>query len=96
MNFLEKIKSGCADLSPSCRDAIRAQSDALDRPLPPAKGLGLWLHLILCKWCRRYGKQIQFLHTAAHEHPDALTESLPEKLSGDARERIKRRLQAKS
>ena len=96
MNFLEKIKSGCADLSPSCRDAIRAQSDALDRPLPPAKSLGLWLHLILCKWCRRYGKQIHFLHKAAHEHPDALTESLPEKLSGDARERIKRRLQAKS
>jgi hypothetical protein len=95
MNFLEKIRTGCAELSPDCREASRAQSEMLDHPLPPAKRLGLSLHLLICKWCRRYGKQIRFLRAAAQEHHDELTEAGPQKLSGDARERIKRRLQKK-
>jgi hypothetical protein len=95
MNRFEKIKSVCAALSPNCRDASRAQSEALDHPLPTAKRLGLWLHLLICKWCRRYGNQIRVLHHAAHEHCEALTEATPNKLSSDARERIKRLLQEK-
>jgi len=55
---------------------------------------GLRVHLLLCKWCRRYGKQITFLRNAAHEHPDEMAESVPQKLSTEARERIKQRLQA--
>jgi len=96
VNLFDKIKSGCAALSPDCREAARAQSEALDHPLPPAKRLGLWLHLLLCKWCRRYGNQIRILHHAAHEHHEELTEAAPDKLSRDARERIKRRLREKN
>jgi len=55
--------------------------------------VGLWLHLLICKWCRRYGKQIRFLHNAAHSHPEALTEAITQKLSLEAKERIKRRMQ---
>ena len=93
MRFLERIKAGCAAISPNCRDAARAQSAMLDHPLPPAKRLGLWLHLLICKWCRRYGKQIRFLREAAQEHGEELTEAAPQQLSAGARERIKRRLQ---
>ena len=96
MNFFEKIKSGCAGLAPDCREASRAQSERLEHPLPPAKRFGLRLHLLLCKWCRRYGKQIRFLRTAADAHPEKFTEAAPEKLSDGARERIKRRLQEKN
>jgi hypothetical protein len=96
MNLFKKVKSGCAALSPDCREASRAQSEALDHALPPVKRIGLRLHLLLCKWCRRYGKQIRFLRAAAHEHPDELTKAVPQKLSSDARERIKRRLQEKN
>jgi hypothetical protein len=97
MNFLNKtltaLKSGLSSLSPTCRDASRLQSEALDHPLPPSKRLGLWLHLLICKWCRRYGKQIRFLRQAAHKHPDELTQATLQNLSSEARERIKRRLQ---
>jgi hypothetical protein len=93
VSFWNKIKSGCAALSPNCREAVRAQSEALDHPLPPARRLGLWLHLLICKWCRRYGEQIRFLGEAAHKHPDELMETMPQKLSADARERIKQQLQ---
>jgi len=94
MNFWSKIKSGCANISPDCQEASRAQSEALDRPLPPSKRIGLWLHLLMCKWCRRYGQQIRFLRDAAHEHQDELTDATPQKLPADARERIRRKLES--
>ncbi len=78
----------------SCRDASRLQSEALDKELSLSKRLGLSLHLVICKWCRRYGKQIRFLRHAAHEHPENLSEAVPQKLSPEARERIKQRLRA--
>jgi hypothetical protein len=93
MNFWNRIQSVCAELSPNCREAVRAQSEALDHPLPMSKRLGLWLHLLICKWCRRYGKQIGFLRGAAQEHQEQFIEAEPQKLSYEARERIKQRLQ---
>lgn len=96
MNFWKKPKADCAALSLNCREASRAQSEALDHVLPRATRIGLWLHLLICKWCRRYGKQIQFLRHAAHEHHEELTEAAPQKLSPEARERIKQRLQAEN
>jgi hypothetical protein len=81
-------------LMPTCRQVARIQSDALDQALPPATRFGLWLHLQVCKWCRRYGEQIRFLSRAAHNHPDKLIEAAPQTLSSEARERIKRSLRA--
>jgi len=92
MSLWHKIKTTCAGLSPDCCEAVRAQSEALDHPLPPLRRLGLRLHLLLCTWCRRYGRQIHFLHEAAHKHPDDLTQASPSTLPADARERIKQRL----
>ncbi len=79
-------------LAPNCREAIRLQSDALDRPLPLLRRIGLRIHLALCIWCLRYGRQIKFLRTAA-QHCDA-DHGLAPTLPPEARERIKRRLQA--
>src|SRR5690349_10777116 len=98
MSFVKKLtealKHGFRSLLPTCRDATRLQSEALDTQLSPAKRVGLSMHLLVCKWCRRYGQQIVFLRNAAHEHPDEMTESVPQKLSDAARERIKRKLHA--
>ena len=76
--------------SPNCKEAIRLQSDALDRPLPLLRRIGLWIHLTLCVWCKRYGKQIKFLRTAAQhcEHDHSPEQTMPP----EARERIKRAL----
>ena len=89
MNWLAK---SIRALSPNCKEAIRLQSDALDRPLSRLQRIGLRMHLALCVWCSRYGKQINFLRAVArrcdYEHEAKQT------LSPEARERIKRRLQA--
>jgi hypothetical protein len=94
-NMLKSLARGMAALSPSCKQASRLQSEAFDHKLPPLQRLGLRIHLSLCKWCRRYGKQIDFLHTAAHEHPHELLDPTPQKLSDTARERMKQRLRSK-
>jgi len=77
-------------LSPNCKEATRLQSDALDRPLSRFQRIGLRIHLALCVWCKRYGKQIKFLRTAAQhcEHDHSPEQTMPP----EARERIKRAL----
>src|SRR5262245_3408619 len=94
MNWLSKLSRVISIISPSCKEATRLQSLAFDRKLSILERAGLRLHLVLCGWCRRYGRQLKFLRSAAHqcdehEHPD-----LPQRLSPEARERIKHRLQA--
>ena len=93
-NMLKAFGRGMAMLSPSCRQVSRLQSEAIDRKLSFPQRLGLRLHLLLCKWCRRYGKQVRFLRDAAHEHPENMVEPLPCKMTDEARERIKQRLKA--
>lgn len=88
------LKSGFGALLPTCHDAARLQSEAIDGKLCFSKRVGLRLHLLICKWCRRYGKQIEFLSHAATEHPEELTDAVSQTLSAEARERINRRLQS--
>ena len=92
--IIARVKSGRNSLSPTCREASRLQSEALEHPLPPVRRLGLWLHLLICKWCRRYGRQVRFLRQAAHEHPDESIGACPQKLSSEARARIIKQLQS--
>jgi hypothetical protein len=96
MEFLKRIatalQTGLRTLSPTCRDATRLQSGALDHPLSLPKRIGLRLHLFLCRWCRRYGQQIRFLRQAAHEHPDEVNHATPQTLSPEARARLKQSL----
>jgi DNA-directed RNA polymerase specialized sigma24 family protein len=92
--LLKALGRGCGALSPSCKEAVRLQSDMLERKPSFLQWLGLRLHLVICRWCRRYGEQIRFLHDAAHEHPEEMAGPATAKLSDEARERIKRNLRA--
>ena len=83
---------GLSDLSPSCKQAARLQSLAQDQSLGFSQKIGLRIHLLLCKWCRRYGKQIGFLRSAAHRHEEHEHCLPPQSLRPEARERIKQRL----
>jgi hypothetical protein len=93
MSIGSKLREIMAALTPNCRDAARVQSDQLEGPLPVARRVGLFLHLLICKWCRRYGRQIRFLRKASHECPEKLSEADSRTLSNSARERIKSRLE---
>ena len=85
MSFLNAI-------IPNCQQAARFQSEAMDRKLSFVKRVGLRLHLLMCSLCRRYGKQIRYLHSTAQDHQDHLIDASPQTLSIEARERIKKKL----
>ena len=92
MKWLKNITQAMSALSPSCREAVRLQSEAMDHPLPLVRRLGLRIHLVLCKWCRRYGSQIQFLRTVGqHENQPSLP-SNDAGMSAEARKRIQQKL----
>ncbi len=88
-NIVESLVRRLGDLSPSCKEAIRLQSAALDRKLTLLERFGLRFHLVLCKWCRSYGRQITFLRSAARELAPDDPHSPQQALSSAARERIK-------
>jgi hypothetical protein len=75
----------------SCRRATELISKAQDAPLSWKDGVALRLHLLLCKWCRRYEKQIRILRNVMalrRADDDAGSAALPD----EARERIRRAL----
>jgi len=91
-NMLKSLGRGMGELSPSCREATRLQSEAMDRPLRLRQRIGLRIHLVLCKWCRRYGRQIGFLRRIGREH-EKHDQTLPcQMLRAEAKERMKQRL----
>src|SRR6478752_241439 len=89
--FLTKAAEFLRDLSPDCKEAVRRKSKEMDGQLGASARIGLRLHLLLCKWCRRYSRQLEFLQAAARsESPDSM--GLPG-LSAEARARMVKNLQ---
>jgi hypothetical protein len=78
--------------TPNCAEMSRLTSLSFEQPPALALRFKMWLHHLICVWCHRYGKQIRFLRQAAQEHPEELTRAVPERLSSEARERLKQSL----
>ncbi|MGD0814392.1 MAG: zf-HC2 domain-containing protein [Verrucomicrobiota bacterium] len=93
-NIVKSLVGRLGDLSPRCKEAIRLQSAALDRNLTLTERFGLRLHLVLCRWCRAYGRQVAFLRSAAGGLAQDNRHLQQQALSPEARERLKRMLQS--
>jgi hypothetical protein len=92
VRILKSIVRRFADLSPGCKEAARLQSRALDHPLTRSQKIGLRVHLMLCKWCRRYGKQIAWLRAASRQFARDDPSRTLQSLSPEARARINRKI----
>lgn len=88
-NFHRNVVQPLAEFLPRCKTVCRLQSAALDRQLTFRQRTGVRVHLLLCKWCRRYGKQIRLLRHLARERGDEIYNAAPQELSNEARERIR-------
>jgi hypothetical protein len=76
----------------SCKDVTKLLSESMDRSLPLGKRFGVRLHLLICKWCARYERQLLLIREAARRlvaTVDAPGESFGDSLSEEARERIR-------
>jgi len=79
----------------SCRDVTQLLSESMDASLPIGKRIGMRLHLLMCKFCSRYERQLLLIRetvrrlAATEEKPG---ESPGETLSEEAKERIRKSL----
>lgn len=48
----------------SCKQASQLISQSLDRPLTLRERFALQLHLIICKYCRKFSQQLKTLRVA--------------------------------
>jgi len=75
----------------SCKDVTRLLSESMDHSLPLGKRVGVRLHLLVCKFCARYERQLLLIRETVQRL--AATEDVPgETLSAEARERIRKAL----
>ena len=78
----------------SCKEVSRLVSESLDRKLPFRQRIAVRIHLLMCKFCSRYRKQLFFIEKVAHQYA-AKGQALRDTngtLSVEARERMKRLL----
>lgn len=79
----------------SCKDVTRLVSESMDRSLPPGKRIGVRIHLLLCRFCARYERQLLLiretvrLFVAEEEKPRG---AQGDALSAEAKERIRNSL----
>ena len=79
----------------SCKDVTQLLSEAMDRSLPLGKRIGVRLHLLICKFCARYERQLlQIRETVRRlvETEETAGGTLGEPLSEEAKTRIRKSL----
>jgi len=76
----------------SCKDVTKLLSESMDRSLPLGKRVGVRFHLLICRFCARYDRQLLLIRETVRRL--ATTEDIPgETLSAEARERIRKFLE---
>jgi hypothetical protein len=77
----------------SCKDVTQLLSEAMDRSLPLGKRIGVRLHLLICKFCARYERQLLLIRETVRRlaaMEDKPKGSPGELLSEEAKERIRK------
>ena len=73
----------------TCEEASRLISESLDRELPLGTRIALRIHLLMCKLCPRFLRQMLFLKEASDPYQKEIEGDPSYSLSINARERIK-------
>ena len=83
----------------NCKEVSILVSESLDHKLPLGKRVNLWIHLFMCRLCRRFRKDIKYLEKitrrfAREAEHDAADSTIG--LSDESRERMKRMIASQS
>ena len=79
----------------SCKDVTELISQSMDATLPLGRRIGVRIHLLVCRFCARYERQLLLIRgTARHlaESVERPGEPSAETLSHETRERIRKSL----
>ena len=72
----------------SCKQASQLISQSLDRPLTMRERFALKLHLFVCKYCKRFGQQVQTLRVAIKTVVNSIESNNNILMSAAAKKRI--------
>lgn len=73
----------------SCKEITHLASRALDEELPLSQRIGIQMHLMMCKYCSRYARQLKFLRTVMSGYLSEQADELSQcKLPEDSARRI--------
>jgi len=75
----------------ACRDVTQLISESMDHSLPIGKRIGVRLHLLMCKFCSRYERQLLLIRETVRGIVATEGKS-GETLSEEAKERIRKSL----
>jgi hypothetical protein len=85
----------------NCKESARRTSELREEQVKGTRKLELWFHLMMCRFCRIYHKQIiilgriaRLVGEASGERANLAAEMSDVKLSEDAKTRIKNNLTA--
>lgn len=74
----------------NCREVSRKVSESMDVPLPLHQRLFIGFHLLMCRFCARFRKQLRQLKAAGRAYEAQLDAVGPSAtLSPEARDRIR-------
>jgi hypothetical protein len=79
----------------SCKDVTQLLSESMDHSLPLGKRIGVRLHLLMCKFCARYERQLLIIRDTVRRlvaTEETAGGPLGETLSEEAKERIRKSL----
>ena len=79
--------------TPNCAEISRLASRSFERPLPLRTWFKMRLHYLICVWCSRYLKHLNFLHAAAPRLDEHTNLPAARGLSAEAKQRMVQRLQ---
>jgi hypothetical protein len=80
--------------TPNCAEMSRLASHSFEGSISIQTRLRMWLHYFICTWCKRYATHLIFLRAAAPRLNEHMDESIPRRLSVEARQRILQKLQS--
>ena len=72
----------------SCKQTSQIISQSLDRPLTMREHFALKLHLLICKYCKRFSQQVQTLHVAIKTMVSSIESNNSIKMPSMAKKRI--------
>lgn len=97
MNVFQKAKCSMMRFMvcfmPSCADISALVSEGFDHPLSLHQRLSIRFHVSLCRFCRRYEKQLHQLQHGFSGYADPDKNAVECSLSSECRERLNRALE---
>ena len=79
----------------SCKDVSQKVSQSMDVQLPFRHHMALWIHLMMCRYCARFYRQLVSLRKMSrHTTGDPMHTQSPKRLSREKKEQIKEALRS--